>query len=347
MSSGRKTVTAFLTVIGALLLVILGLSVHWPRWAWAASAAVLVAVPLTATAVWGRRRDPIPRELTLEPDLPLPPLERREQRVRNVALPSDTEDYDFLFSATVRWYPNDVPSGAPLVNPGALAVDAVLGRARNITATRAPNRCTLVQHELNGDLGVMLLDSTGRVHAMAEDVVLTLTEQDRERLGKLSAVRKDEAVWEHERKHEQNKRAYLGEDVLKNTGSAVVWWLAKNDDKIDKAVADLGLLAQLSSAANNQDIPDHLRHLVPRPPADPEEDRGLSAADHFAEMLRAMGLGADDPRCALFVQRVVRAAAAADRTATAEDLRQRFAPAGSSEDGEEAPSGAAGAASAA
>jgi hypothetical protein len=34
----------------------------------------------------------------------------------------------------------------------------------------------------------------------------------------------------------------------------VVWWLAKNDEHVEKTVADLALLAQLTSAANDTDI---------------------------------------------------------------------------------------------
>jgi hypothetical protein len=63
------------------------------------------------------------------------------------------------------------------------------------------------------------------------------------------ADRVRKAIWEHQRKYEQNKRAYLGRDVLKDPGSAVVWWLARNDDHVEKTVQAIGLLAQLSSAA--------------------------------------------------------------------------------------------------
>ncbi|MEU8579995.1 hypothetical protein [Streptomyces abikoensis] len=365
MTSGHKTLTAFLTVIGALLVVIIGLCVEWPLWAWPASAAVLAASAVVAVKAADRRRSPFPQELMLEPDLPIPPLERREQRVTDVALPSDTDDYDFIFSATVRWWPaEDAPADAPLVNAGSLAIDAVLNRAREITARKSPSRSSLAQYQLNGELGTTLPDPTGRVYAMAENVLLTLSDQDQERLAKLSAVRKDEAVWEHERKYEQSRRAYLGGDVLRNTGSAVVWWLAKNDDKVDKTVADLGLLAQLSSAANNQDVPERFRHLVPRPVPEwaepvagqseeyeaagedylefPDRTSGdtpgdPSAADRFDEMLNAMGFDEDDPRRSLFAQRVARAADAADQHGTAEEIRQRFDAPRTPDDGTDPP----------
>jgi hypothetical protein len=225
-----------------------------------------------------RRQNPFPPELLREPDLPVPPLERRELRVSDIALPSAADDYDFLFSATVRWCPVPVPAGTPPINASGLAVDAILARARALTSIRNPERSSLAQHELNGQLATMWDDSTSRVQALAVDVTLTLADQDRERLAKLAAVRKDEAVWEHERKYEQSRRSYLGDDVLRNTGSAVVWWLHRNDDRIDKTVKDLGLLAQLTSAANDEDVSERLRHLLPEVPGSGPEEPPASEA---------------------------------------------------------------------
>lgn len=337
MSSGRKTVTAFLTIICGLLLVILGLCADWPLWVWLVVAVALVTIPVILVKLAGRRPDPLPRELLHEPDLPIPPLERREHPVAQVALPSKEADYDFLFSALVRWHPADTAPDAPVINPGALAIDAVLERARRITELASPARSTLVQHELNGALGTMRPDASGQVMAMAENVTLTLSDVDQARLDKLAAVRKDEAVWEHERKYEQNRRAYLGTDVLRDTGSAVVWWLARNDDHVEKTVKDLGLLAQLTSAANNEAVPSQLQHLVPYPlpQPTPSEQNGhhapapraeipATAADHFAALLESMGLAEDDPQRALFARQMARTAASYASPEAMEELLARF-----------------------
>ncbi|GAA1362161.1 hypothetical protein [Streptomyces beijiangensis] len=352
MSSGQKTVTAFLTLISALLFVILGICGSWPPWIWAALGAVLIAAPVVAVYVAGQRKDPFPTELLREPDLPIPPLERRELRITDVLLPSVSEDYDFLFSATIRWCPVPVPTGSAPINASGLAVDAVLERARQVTAVRKPSRSSLVQHELNGVLGVMADDATGRVEALALDVTLTLSDQDRDRLAKLAAVRKDEAVWEHERKYEQSRRTYLGDDVLKNTGSAMVWWLHRNDDQVDKAVKDLGLLAQLTSAANNQDIDERYRHLIegppehgpddpsaggpafspgldgpPRPPGAaslyPPSGTGPGAA--FFWLLHTVGVSPDDPVATLLADQVTDLLGHVEGDPAAE-IRERFSP---------------------
>ncbi|MER8046259.1 hypothetical protein [Streptomyces sp. NPDC094032] len=316
MSSGHKTMTAFLTLIGALVIVITGLCVRWPWWAWPAALGALLAVAGAALVGVRRRRPLIPREFALEPDLPIPPVERWEKVVRNVALPSLSPNYDFLVTALVRWVPVDVPHGAPEVSSAGLAVDAVLSRARAVTAGQPPERSSLVQHQLSGELATMLPDPSGRVLAMAENLVVTLSDADRERLEKLATVRKDEAVWEHERKWEQSKRAYLGEDVLTSTGSAVVWWLAKNDDKVDKAVADIGLLAQLTAVANDEPVPERLHGFLadaPKKEGDAGafvdagaagEDAEETFADRFTRLMQDAGLDEDDPRWLLFARRV-------------------------------------------
>ncbi|RDG39842.1 hypothetical protein [Streptomyces corynorhini] len=278
MTSGHKTVAVFLTLICGLVLTIVGFSTRWPVWAWPAAALVLIVATVLAVRLTVRRQDPFASRYLQEPDRPLPPLERRELRITGVALPSQLDDYDFLLSATVRWCPLAVPAGSPPVNQSGLAVEAVLARAGRVTDVRHPSRSSLVEHELNGALATMEEDGAGRVQAMAMNITLTLAEEDSVRLSKLAAVRKDEAVWEHERKYEQSRRAYLGEDVLRNTGSAVVWWLHRNEDRVDKAVKDLGLLAQLTSAANDVDVSERLRHLVPRPLPPQDMERDLAGA---------------------------------------------------------------------
>ncbi|MFD5769753.1 hypothetical protein ACFWIN_28580 [Streptomyces sp. NPDC127049] len=330
MSSGHKTLTSFLTLIGGLLIVIIGLCAAWPWWYWPTATGGLLALAGLSYLLARRRRPTIPRDHLLEPDRPIPPIERWEKVVREVALPSSSPDYDFLVTALVRWMPLDAAHGAPVVSGTGLAVDAVLTRARAITATHAPHRGSLVQHQLAGALGTMEEDPSGRVLAMAENIHVSLSPADRERLEKLATVRKDEAVWEHERKWEQNKRAYLGEDVLASTGSAVVWWLARNDDRVDKAVADIGLLAQLTSVANDEPVPESLQPYVMASAA-PETEEAGTATDHFVAALRGLGLDEGDPAGSLFLRRVAEAAHAArlpgaeslDRLAAEQEQRYR------------------------
>lgn len=364
MSSGHKTMTAFLTTICGLILVITDLLMGWPEWLWPVLAALLLTGSVLTSKATARPRSPIPLEYTLEPDLPIPPQQRQEQRVTSVALPSAVEDYDFLFSAVVRWVPLETPPCAPHINPGGLAIEAVLLRAREVTAGEPPNRSTLVQHQLNGVLGAMVPDPSGRVLAMAENVALGLSEVDLDRLSKLAGVRKDEDVWEHERNYERNRRAYLSDDVLQNTGSAVVWWLAKNDEHIESAVERIGLLAQLSAAAHNHEVPLPFRHLAPSatPPPSPQNGDqvqsqayptahangfqdthaglkiGTAAHEALDGLMGWLGLSPDDPEFPLLADRLARVIAAAGKDEKADEIRQLFdVPATGTADTEKSP----------
>ncbi|MDX3615169.1 hypothetical protein [Streptomyces europaeiscabiei] len=335
MTTARKTTTVFLTILCGLLLTIVGLTQRWPTWIWPTLAVLLLVVPAAAFRIASLRRGSMP--VSFEEQLTASPVERTECHVSQVALPSHWEDYSFMFSATVRWYLVEPSGSGSVLNPAGVAVEAVLNRARAITEKREPDRASLVQHEISGVLGRMCPDATGHLQAMAENISLTLLEQDQERLDRLAKVRKDKAVWEHQRKYEQSKRQYLGEDVLKDTGSAVVWWLAKNDEHVERTVADLALLAQLTSAANDTDIPERLQNLVPQQPGErtaPEflEERPApatqerTAADHLSGFFDAMGLTEGDVRRAMLAKQISDIIETQDRHETAEDLRRRFDP---------------------
>ncbi|MDT0429647.1 hypothetical protein [Streptomyces salyersiae] len=347
MTTGCKTTTVFLTILCGLLLTILGLTQEWPLWAWPTLALLLVAIPAVAFRIATLRRGSMP--VDFEEQLTAAPVERREHHISHVALPSLWADYDFLVSATIRWYPLDASADGPLLNPAGLAVEAVLDRARAVTEQREPARASLVQHELCGELSLMRPDRAGRLQAMAENVTLTLHEHDQERLDKLAGVRKDKAVWEHRRTYEQSKREYLGDDVLKDTGSAVVWWLAKNDDHVEKTVADLGLLAALTSAANDTDVPERLRDLLPQPREEQaghdlwerqnaSHERPPTAADHLVDALYALGFPDGDPRRPMIAKQVADVLRTQDQHETADGLLRRFnPPATYTPDGKEPP----------
>lgn len=345
MRSGQKTMTLFVTVILGLILVILGLCAGWPWWAWPATAALVLVIALVTHRVLAPEPEAFPREFLPEPDLPLPEPQRQEQRITHVALPSSVADYDFSFSATVRWLVLDAAGDAPYINPAGLAVDAVLQRARSVTTQQPPHRSAFSQHQLDGTLGTMRPDAHGRVMAMAQDVSLSLPELDRERLAKLSNVRKDEDVWEHERNYERSKRAYLGDDVLKDTGSAVVWWLSRNEKEVEGAVDRIGVLARLSAAANNETVATVFEHLV-SPPAElypdhhvghlppPEWEQaqdigaassnGAGSAPSLDTFLAWFGFSPADPDLELFAERLINLARAHGKSEVADELGRRF-----------------------
>ncbi|SEC99087.1 hypothetical protein SAMN05216489_02179 [Streptomyces sp. 3213] len=334
MSSAQKTVSVFMALISAMLVLILGLYTAWPAWAWPL-AVLLLGAAWTGAAFTTQRTNrgrPLSETVTAPP---APEVERRELTVRDITLPSALKDYDFLFSATIRWCPEKPYAPENGTHHGGLALQAVVERAREVTLAHQPFRSSLIQHELSGALAEMLPDHGGRVRAMALDIILRLSEDDQRRLDRLAAIRKDEDLWEHERRQEKSKRDYLGHDVLQDTGRAVVWWLARNGEKVEKTVSDIGLLAQLTSAANNEQVAEPFRHLVPGAAAETAADAPEQPADLFTEFMRQMGFKAGDDACVMVADQV--AMAIKDKNPdTAEEIRTRFAPPeeSSGEDGE-------------
>ncbi|MFI1788783.1 hypothetical protein ACH40D_09975 [Streptomyces olivaceoviridis] len=300
---------------------------------------------LVMTVLSGGRASADPYEPG-EPEPPAAPVEQpyQETRVIDVALPSATDGYDFLFSATVWWKPVPDHAGRSDEASPALAAASVVSRAREVVRHEEPGRASFAQYLLDGELGVPLPDRNERVKALAADVKLTLAPADRERLRKLNDLRKDEEVWEYERQHERNKRRYLGDDVLKSAGSAVVWWLARHENEIEKAVHMIGPLAQIAAAANDQEVPDLFRHLLVPPVGarseataggplwdegdlggetfDREEEVGVS--DRLRLLLTAAGLKPDMDGYTVFVHRVMRFLEAEGLDEAADEIRRAF-----------------------
>ncbi|MFF8568029.1 hypothetical protein ACF06N_24035 [Streptomyces albidoflavus] len=253
------------------------------------------------------------------------------------------DGYDFLFSASVWWRPlSDHVDGADGAAP-ALAASSVVSRALEVVQHEKPGRESFVRYVLEGELSAALPDRSGRITALAADVRLALAPADRERLRKLNDLRKDEELWEHERQHERNKRRYLGDDVLKSAGSAVVWWLARHENEIEKAVDMIGPLAQIAAAANDEEVPELFRHLLVTPTGTRTEamvggplwdgyDRGeeealpreedVAPSDRLLLLLAAVGLKPDMDEWTVLIHRVVRSLEITGQYEAAEEIRR-------------------------
>lgn len=324
---------------------VLGNLLNWSALLWSFMSMVTASgsLLLVMTALSGGRASGDPYEPG-EPEPPAPPTERpyQETRVVDAALPSAADGYDFLFSATVWWRPfSEYADRSDGASP-ALAMSSVISRALEVVRREEPGRASFARYLLEEELAVPLPDPSGRVKAMAADVTLALAPSDRERLRKLNDLRKDEEIWEYERQHERNKRRYLGDDVLKSAGSAVVWWLARHENEIEKAVDMIGPLAQVAAAANDDEVPELFRHLLVPPVGawseasvggplwdgdvrggrllDREEEVGVS--DRLLLLLAALGLKPDTDERTVFVHRVVRSLEAAGLDGAAEEIRR-------------------------
>ncbi|MFE9457000.1 hypothetical protein [Streptomyces californicus] len=335
-------------VLCSLAPAVIGSLQHWSAWLWGFLSAMTASGSLLLVMTVARGERPPAEQQELEE--PEPPAEEpyQETRVVDAALPSATDGYDFLFSATVWWRPapdSVVPGDA--VSP-ALAESSVLSRALEVVRHEEPRRASFARYLLEGELCVPLRDRSGRVEAMATEVTLALAPADRDRLRKLSDLRKDEEVWEYEREHERNKRRYLGDDVLSSPGSAVVWWLARHEDEIEKAVDMIGPLAQVSAAANDAEVPELFRHLLVPPVSaraeaeggagnplwggdgqgadmlDREEEVGVS--DRLLLLLEATGLKPDTDEYTVIVHRIVMSLEGAGLYEAAEEIRRDVMP---------------------
>lgn len=356
LTSQEKTMLAGLTVVLVVVPAAIGFALHWPVWASALLVLVLLLVPFQVRrTILYRAQQRELREAVLAQQKPPPPPPRPElesatmtqpqaqtqhqhqhqqpptgpqlgqfQReiLPPVALDSAVPDYDFVFSATVYWRAMPrVGLPRPHANPAALAVQSILARAREVTVQELPHRYAMAQVRLTSVLGTILGDGSGSVEAWAGQIQLILGEDDLARLRRLADVRKDHDIWEHELHSERDRRAYLAEDVLKNTGSAVVWWLAhkKGDIDLRDAVDLIGALRQLSAAANDTGVPQlDLAWPVDRRPVDETiADRVRGLMDH---------LNLDTPARALFLRKLVNAIAASGKPEAADDIRRALDP---------------------
>jgi hypothetical protein len=242
--------------------------------------------------------------------------------VVRIPLPSCIEDYHFLFSATVLWSPVGESLYEATLNPAAIAVQAVVERATRVTKQRSPERATLVQYELSGTLGRIQLDGSGKVHSMAQDVTLTLVDDDQKRLDMLATRRKEMAFWEQEKQDEQSRLRYLSENVLKSPGSAVVWHLDRNGEQVEKTVSGIRQLTHLSLAAKDE-LP--VDYGVDPPYEDPDDESTgcASPADHASAMLSSAGFK-DGDQLALFAAELADHFDRYGKHDVADQLRQRF-----------------------
>ncbi|MFD7508272.1 hypothetical protein ACFV5N_02815 [Streptomyces sp. NPDC059853] len=324
MTSNHKTLMGYLTVLSVLLFLIIGISLDWPQWSWSI-LALTVLCTLAATATRTREEPSADAGYLPQPSFDGPRY--REHRVERVALPTAAPDYHVEFSATVRWYETGSGDGSPYPLDGAaLAAGSVIARAQAVTGRGHPSQVSLTQHLLSGELGVAAPDDRRLVVAMARDISLSLPGPDRERLEKLARVRKDEEVWEHERHHERSKRAYLGDDVLKDPGSALVWWLSRDESKLHETVDLIGLFTLLSAAANNQELPDAA--ASPLNPSEPVEDTPLTESERtvveaLVDLMRHADISVDNT---LFIDRIIKILENSGRPAAAEEIRRAFVP---------------------
>ncbi|MER7248716.1 hypothetical protein [Kribbella sp. NPDC000426] len=250
-----------------LVLYLVSLVIGLPDW----SAVVLTVVLLVLLAVVWKQPDE-PRPVVTKPAPPSVVLPDPDpvftgppsRTVSDVRLPSASPDFQFSFSAVVQW--STVLSGSRHADLGAVAVDALLERARSLTARQQVTEESLNQHRLAALLGEPALDEKGQVRSWATEVRLRLPDADHKHLLHLAALHRREQTTLLERRMEQDKRAYLKDDVFATPGSAAVWWLVNHPGDVETALGLLDTLAELSAAANDLPIRTSAEEIERRRP---------------------------------------------------------------------------------
>lgn len=267
MSREDMPLLAILTGGSVVVPLTLGLALGWPTWLWSS----LIVVLLTVTAMVGRYRyEQGRREEWYDHQWDGRPegASYAEYPVENLLLNSVEPNYKFLFSGTVRWSSIQTAAGMRPAYQKDIAVNVITECAHDITATRQPDDYVGVQHELAVTLGAPIADQSGQVQAWAVDIALTIPDDDVEWLKKRSKLRKREQVLEDEWKVGRKVQEYIKDEVLESPSSALVWWLARNVDKVQEAVPLIKPLAQLVAAANSTDAHEQFRHVISEPHGD-------------------------------------------------------------------------------
>ena len=265
MKLHRNSLLAAAAIV--LVLYVVSLIVGLPAWA----AVVLTVVLLVLLAVVWKQPDeprPVVTKQAPTPSVVLPDPEPvfsgpPSRTVADVRLPSASPDFQFSFSAVVQW--STVLSGSRHADLGAVAVDALLDRARALTVRQQVTEESLNQHRLAALLGEPALDEKGQVRSWATEVRLRLPDADQKHLQHLAALHRREQTTLLERRMEQDKRAYLKDDVFATPGSAAVWWMVNHPGEVETALGLLDTLAELSAAANDLPVRRTTAEEIERP----------------------------------------------------------------------------------
>lgn len=311
-----------LATAGALVIMVVTTTAGWwPWWVGAVLCLVLIFGGLYLKNHFENQRlhKPAPQPI-YQPPPPPPPMPPASTAVQGLVLPSAQRDYHFLLNATILWR----HTGMTHQRPDQLAIDAIRERATLFTERESAADTDLIAPRLATDLSTPGPDRTGQLEVWAQDTTLTIPADDRERLSKLAQIRKNEELWEHERAYERNKRTYLREDVLSSTGSAVVWWLARDTARVQETVDLIDTLTKLVAAAQNREVDPVLRTFVDNL-TDPSPHPTTTPQDDLVDRLMAAILpNGSEPERADIADRMATLATEAGATDLAHTLRARF-----------------------
>lgn len=246
---------AVLVAIAVPLVLVLFLFLDW--WALALLPPLLLIGVLTL--MLSSTKAALPGETEAPPD-PFVESGPQGSRIREDLLSSQDDEYPFVFSAMVRWKWTAEPDPR-LRNPGEFAKQMVMDQAREVSMGYRPKDHDVARHRVASVLGVAAHGFDGALEVWAEDVTLTLSEEDESRLARIAKARKEGALWEVERSVESAKRRYYKDDVLATPGSAIVWDLVRGDADVNRTHDLIEVLTRVAEASKGEDPADLLDRL--------------------------------------------------------------------------------------
>jgi hypothetical protein len=300
----------FLTVSAALVAAFVFIAVYAGGLAagWVALGVIAAITTVIAGWIWVREEWRIAREQSQPaPAMVTPPPQPAPQLMRltitDVPLPSAEPSFPFLLTALVGWYPNATGDARQRV-PATVAINSILRRAERVAAIESPANCQSLAYRLAMELGIAQTDPTATVTAWAASTSLRLSDGDAELLHRMATADKRERVLAHERALGRQHRDYLTEDVFSSTGSAAVWWLARDDSRVGETVGLIDAFGRLATEVNPAAQPTE----IAQPPAgDPATDavarlipeggdRRTLFSDDFASLLERYKMTAEADR---------------------------------------------------
>jgi len=314
-----RSVKVYLIVAATVLLVLVMLTAvtSMPWWIGAVIFMLLIGGLFLTYHAKNQRLYNRPSQPVYQP--PPPPPQPGSTTVQGLVLPSAQRDYRFFLDATVLWRQSGA-QGVSHLRPDQLAIDAIRERATRSAEQESPADSDLLAPRLAAELSYPRPDRTGQLEVWAQNAAVFIPDDDRRRLTKLAEVRKDEEVWDHERAHERNKRAYLREDVLSSTGSAVVWWLAQDTTRVRETVSLIDTLAKLVAAAQDREVEPAFRTFV-NTLTDPSPQTHDDVVDHLMAKILPTG---SEPERAGVADRLATLATEFGATDLARTFRERF-----------------------
>ncbi|WP_329787909.1 hypothetical protein V1227_24895 [Lentzea sp. DG1S-22] len=212
--------------------------------------------PLGALKAWWRRR--VPRRVD---DITFVPPASSHQQEFETPLASAVYGLDFQLRLTVVWR-LDLATGLRHNSPKSAAIHHVLQRAKEISGKAMLVHHAALQVQLGDELATERQVPGTHVWARAEQVKVTVGDEDLEMARKHIELLRNSTFKLAERDVERAEIRYLRDEVLTDVGTATIWWLQRNGYQVQEAVKLADHLAELVKIAQREPATHWAESLV-------------------------------------------------------------------------------------